>query len=85
MLVEIFLKANKRKYGDRKYIVPQTECKAQKRYDMINNAMQTYLTCTNEKLKLTSKCVCAQSVNKIITVQNLNNTRIFVNEEENSI
>jgi hypothetical protein len=27
--------------------------------------------------------VCAQSVNKIITVRNLNNTRIFVNEVEN--
>jgi hypothetical protein len=38
-----------------------------------------------EKLKLTSKCVCAQNVNKIITVRKLNNTRIFVNEVENSI
>jgi hypothetical protein len=38
----------------------------------------------SKKLKLTSntKCVCAQSVNKIITVQNVNNTRIFVNEVE---
>jgi 5-bromo-4-chloroindolyl phosphate hydrolysis protein len=33
-----------------------------------------------ENLKLTSKFVCAQSVKKIITVRNLNNTRIFVNE-----
>jgi hypothetical protein len=30
-------------------------------------------------------CVCAQSVNKIITVRNLNNTTIFVNKVENSI
>jgi hypothetical protein len=37
------------------------------------------------KIKLTSKCVCGQSVNKIITVRNLNNRRIFVNEVENSI
>jgi hypothetical protein len=34
---------------------------------------------------MTSKCVCAQSVNKITTVRNLNKTRIFVNEVENSI
>jgi hypothetical protein len=33
----------------------------------------------------TGKSVCAQSVNKIKTVRNLNNTRIFVNEVENSI
>jgi len=33
-----------------------------------------------KKLKLTSKCVCAQGVNKIIAVRNLNNTRIFVND-----
>jgi len=40
-----------------------------------------------EKLKwlLTqSKCVCAQSVNKI-SMRNLKDTRIFVNELENSI
>jgi len=43
-----------------------------------------YAKKNGEKLKLTSKCVCAQSVNKIITVRNLNNTRIFVNEVENS-
>jgi hypothetical protein len=30
-------------------------------------------------------CVCAQSVNKIITMRKLNNIRIFVNEVENSI
>jgi len=36
---------------------------------------------TPEKLKLTSntnKCVCAQSVNKIITMRNLNNTKILL-------
>jgi hypothetical protein len=38
-----------------------------------------------KNLNLTSKCLCAQSVNKIIKVRNLNNTRIFVNEVENSI
>jgi hypothetical protein len=45
----------------------------------------------SEKLKLTSNksmsvcvCVCAQSVNKIL-MQNLDNTRIFVNEVKNSI
>jgi hypothetical protein len=40
----------------------------------------------NEKHKLTSniKQVCAQSVNKI-TMRKINNTRIFVNEVENSI
>jgi hypothetical protein len=27
-------------------MVPQTECKAYSRYGKINNAMQTYLTCT---------------------------------------
>jgi hypothetical protein len=39
-----------------------------------------------EKWKLTSniKQVCAQSVNKI-TMRKINNTRIFVNEVENSI
>jgi hypothetical protein len=34
-----------------------------------------------EKLNLTSnisKCVCAQDVNKIISMQNLNNTRILL-------
>jgi len=35
---------------------------------------------SNLKIKLTSKCVCAQSVNKIITVRNLKNTIIFFNE-----
>jgi hypothetical protein len=34
----------------------------------------------NEKWNFTSKCVCAQSINKIITMQTLNNTRIFVDE-----
>jgi hypothetical protein len=32
----------------------------------------------------TSKCVCAQSVNKI-SMRNLKDTRIFVNKVENSI
>jgi hypothetical protein len=32
-----------------------------------------------EKIKLTSnKCVCSQSVNKIITMQNLNDIRFFL-------
>jgi len=30
-------------------------------------------------------CVCAQSVNKIITMRNLNNIRIFVNEVETQL
>jgi hypothetical protein len=40
----------------------------------------------NEKWKLTSniKQVCARSVNKI-TMRKISNTRIFVNEVENSI
>jgi hypothetical protein len=40
-----------------------------------------------EKIEMTSnisKCVCAQSVNKI-SMQNLKDTRIFVNEVKNSI
>jgi hypothetical protein len=38
-----------------------------------------------EKFKLTSKinkCVCAQSVNKIISMRNLKDTRIFINKVE---
>jgi hypothetical protein len=38
-----------------------------------------------ENFKLTSKineCVCAQSVNKMISMWNLKDTRIFVNEVE---